>query len=124
MRKLSFESTPKFVAALKDDAAQREALDIVLVIMGDRSWRVRHCVSERVSDVAQAFGPAITRCALQQCSKVCVCTAYPGICLCLGAGTAGHLGTRLATVCLFALCLLLSCNLHAAVLDVSGCKAQ
>jgi hypothetical protein len=37
---------------------------VVLTIVRSRSLigRVRHCVSERVADVAGAFGPEITRC--------------------------------------------------------------
>lgn len=62
VRKLALESTAELVKALADgDEGITDVLDACLeTVIRDHSWRVRHAVTARMPDLAEAFGTELS----------------------------------------------------------------
>jgi serine/threonine-protein phosphatase 2A regulatory subunit A len=62
VRKLALESVSELAKALAAGAGTGDVLDACgSTVMRDNSWRVRHAVTSRLPDMAEAFGPELAQ---------------------------------------------------------------
>merc|ERR1712046_303632 len=61
VRLLAVDNCVKLAGLLGDDECNSFVVPTVRQSAQDKSWRVRYCAAEKISALAKALGPAITR---------------------------------------------------------------